>query len=233
MNQYIVGHRGAMGYAPENTLKAFKIGCQNGADVVECDIHLSRDKELVVIHDNTLDRTTNGKGWVRNYTLSELKQLNIGDGEKIPSLLEIVSLIQKYKKKLIIEVKGESLDIAEETAKKIASFIVEQNICSYVIIHSFWHQVIQLIKQRIPDIQAAVIMMIGLKPQEVLSLIKNAKADGASIAYDYISEELVSLMRTNSLFLDAWVLDNKSTFTRMKEMGVNGLITNFPGKFIL
>lgn len=75
MNQYIVGHRGAMGLAPENTLKAFRIGCESNAQVVECDIHLSKDKQLIVIHDNILDRTTNGNGWVGDFTLEELKNL--------------------------------------------------------------------------------------------------------------------------------------------------------------
>ena len=119
MEQYIIGHRGAAGLAPENTLKAFRIGCENGADLVECDIHLNKDKELVVIHDNTLERTTNGKGWVRDFTLKELQSFDAGQGEKISTLTEVFDLVSSYKKKLVIEIKGESWEIAQETTKKL------------------------------------------------------------------------------------------------------------------
>ena len=95
MNQYLVGHRGAMGLAPENTLKAFKIGCLSGAEIVECDIHHSRDKKLIVFHDNTLERTSNGKGWLRDCSLPEMKKLDAGEGQKIPELKEVVELVFK------------------------------------------------------------------------------------------------------------------------------------------
>lgn len=233
MNQYIVGHRGAMGLAPENTLKAFKIGCESNVEVVECDIHLSQDKKLVVIHDNTLDRTTNGKGWVGNFTLEELKKLDAGDGETIPTLDEVVNLVMGYNKKLIIEIKGESWETVKETTDHLIGYLQSNKYSDKFIIHSFWHEAVKLVKERFPEIKTAVIMMLGLPPQKMIDLIESTKADGASIAYDYISPELVKLASYKNLFLDAWVLDYETTFNRLKEMGVNGLITNHPGKFRL
>jgi glycerophosphoryl diester phosphodiesterase len=232
--QYIVGHRGALGLAPENTLKAFHTGCHCGADVIECDIHVSKDKRLVVIHDNTLDRTTNGTGWVHDWSYIELQKFDAGDGEKIPLLEEVVDVAKEYNKKLIIEIKGECYPLVEETTATLTECLSNsKSIHEQIILHSFWHDAIRVMKQHYPHIPAAIVMMAGLQPLKVLQLIREAHANGASIAYDYISEELVSLASMESLFLDAWVLNDLATFNSLKQLGVNGLITNYPGRFIL
>src|SRR6185312_2950197 len=88
---WVVGHRGAMGYCPENTLASFQRGLELGADWIELDVHLSRDGALIVIHDETLERTTDGHGLVRDHTLAELKQLDAGDGQRIPTLSEVLA----------------------------------------------------------------------------------------------------------------------------------------------
>lgn len=220
-----------MGTEPENTLRAFRIGCESNADAVECDVHLSKNGEIMVFHDNTLDRTSSGKGWIREYTVDELQQFDAGQGEKIPTLVEVVDLVNQYRQKLIIEVKVESVEIALETTEKVAAFVNEHRLASKVIMHSFWHDAVRRFKEICPNIPAAVIMMIGIKPEQMVKLIEDAHADGASIAYDYISPELVALAKGKEYFLDAWVLNDKATFERMKMLGVNGLITNYPGKF--
>src|ERR1700716_3392227 len=94
---WVVGHRGAMGHCPENTLASFERGLELGADWIELDVHLSRDGALIVIHDETVDRTTNGRGLVCEHTLAELKELDAGAwfgasfaGERVPSLDEVL-----------------------------------------------------------------------------------------------------------------------------------------------
>src|SRR5437763_13614314 len=87
---WVVGHRGAMGHCPENTLASFARGLELGADWIELDVHLSRDGQLIVIHDETLDRTTNGHGLVKDHSLAELKQLDAGQGQAIPTLAEVL-----------------------------------------------------------------------------------------------------------------------------------------------
>ncbi|VVA44416.1 conserved hypothetical protein [Candidatus Roizmanbacteria bacterium] len=232
MNQYIVGHRGAAGLAPENTLKAFKIGCENNADVVECDIHLSKDKKLIVIHDGILDRTTNGKGWVKDYTFEELRKLDAGDGEKIPTLEEVIDTVFKYNKKLIIEIKAEDWQIAEELTNAFIIFLSEhRDIIPHIFVHSFWHEVVKNVKEKFPEVQTFIIMMLGLTPEKMLQLILNAKANGAAIENDYISSELISLAHKQNLSLNAWLLNDQNSFDKMKKLGVDGLITNYPGRF--
>lgn len=92
-----IAHRGASYFEPENTLKAVKRALEMGADRVEVDVRLSKDKELVVIHDPTVDRTTDGTGQVEDMTLQELKKLNAGKGERIPTLQEIIEAIKDAK----------------------------------------------------------------------------------------------------------------------------------------
>ena len=100
-----VGHRGAMGYEPENTLRSFKKALELGVDMIEFDVYVCKSGELVVIQDDTLERTTNGKGLVIEKTLAELKELDAGKEEKIPTLEEIMDLADK-KVKINVELKG-------------------------------------------------------------------------------------------------------------------------------
>src|SRR5207302_6350972 len=102
---WVVGHRGAMGYCPENTMASFERGLELGADWIELDVHLSRDGALIVIHDETLDRTTNGHGLVRDHSLSELKALDAGDGQRIPTLDEVLDWARRANTVVDIEVK--------------------------------------------------------------------------------------------------------------------------------
>ncbi len=99
-----IAHRGASAYEPENTLRAFKRAIELNADMVEVDVRLSKDGYLMVIHDETVDRTTNGSGYVNMMTLKELKSLDAGNGEKIPTLEEVIDLV-KGRCQLLIDVK--------------------------------------------------------------------------------------------------------------------------------
>ena len=107
----IFAHRGASGYAPENTLEAFRLAMEQGADGIELDVHLTKDGEVVVIHDETLDRTSNGQGKVRDYTLEELKKFSFHNhiekykGVQIPTLKEVLDLVKNSSMKVNIELK--------------------------------------------------------------------------------------------------------------------------------
>ena len=101
----IIGHRGACYYKPENTLSSFKRALQLKCKFIECDVRLSKDKQVVIMHYKTLERTTNGKGLTSKYTLKELKKLNAGRNEKIPTLQEYINLL-KNKAMMVIELKN-------------------------------------------------------------------------------------------------------------------------------
>jgi glycerophosphoryl diester phosphodiesterase len=233
MNQYLVGHRGAAGLAPENTIKSFKKGLDVGADVVECDIQLSKDEELVVIHDHTLDRTTNKEGRVKDYTLEELKQLDAGEGEKIPTLSEVVDTILQYHKKLTVEIKGEDFATARRITEKLAEFIEQRSIEAYLAVISFWFQCLKLLKTNCPRIQTGILIVQEVSAETMLTWANDIDADILCVAHNYISEELVEKTHTRGLTINAWTLNEDTAFNRMKNMGVDYLSTDYPNRFRL
>ncbi len=112
----IIGHRGACGYEPENTISSFKKALELGVDAIELDVYVLGRGELVVIHDDKVDRTTNGKGYVLDYSFEELRKLDAGNGQTIPTLEEVLDLVN-MKTSVNIELKGTG------TAKAVASTI--------------------------------------------------------------------------------------------------------------
>lgn len=127
---YIIAHRGASGYAPENTIAAFDLAVKMNADMIELDVQLTKDRQIVVIHDDRVDRTTNGSGFVKDFTLEELQKLDAGSwygpafqGERIPTL---EAVLKRYHKKigLLIELKGHpsQVGIEEEVGQLLGQF---------------------------------------------------------------------------------------------------------------
>jgi glycerophosphoryl diester phosphodiesterase len=234
MKQYTIGHRGAAGVAPENALKAFRIGCESPAEVLECDIHLTKDKKLVVIHDGTLDRTTNGSGWVKDYTLEEIRRFDAGDGEKIPTLEEVVELVLDHGKKLIIEIKAEDWPTALDQADAFSTFLQSHtDIIPKIYLHSFWLDILGKVKQNFPDLSTFAVIWVGLSPDKLVQLIIDAKANGVSIEQDYVSAEFVDLCHQRNIEINAFLLNDASSFEKMRNRRVDGLITNYPDKFHL
>src|SRR6056297_1649122 len=148
---YILGHRGASGMAPENTESAFKKALQSGADGVELDVHLTKDKELVVIHDERVDRTTDGTGYVKDLTLKEIKKLDAGSyfspqfaGERILTLEEALELARSFKL-INIEIKNMIIKY-KDIERELLGTIKKMNLESKVICSSFNHYSVALIK---------------------------------------------------------------------------------------
>src|SRR3989344_9380836 len=117
-----IGHRGACGYAPENTLKSFQRAIDLGVDAIELDVQLCKSGELIVMHDNTVDRTTDGSGFIKKLKLKDLKKLDAGEGERIPTLEEVLNLVDR-RVKVNIELKGPktakpALKLIDEYIKK-------------------------------------------------------------------------------------------------------------------
>jgi len=147
-------HRGAMVYEPENTLRAFQRAVDDGAYRIELDVRLSRDGEVVVIHDETLDRTANGTGYVRDMTLEQLKRLDAGKGERIPTLAEALRFA-KGRTRLIVEVKEENM------AGKVVKAIEEAGMEDAVVVSSFIEDAIEQVKQLNPRVATATFQLPG------------------------------------------------------------------------
>jgi len=212
----IIAHRGASYFEPENTLRSFKRAIEMGADFVEMDIRMSKDKELVVIHDADVNRTTNGSGLVKDKTLSELKKLDIGLGERIPTLDEVLKLT-KNKIGLVIEIKEPG------TENKIIEKINENNL-ENVILASFYHESIKNAKKLDPSINAGIIFVC--RPVDVIQIAFNANANIIFPSHRYMNENMVKEAKKHDITVYPWAIDDPDMFKKFAEMGVNGIVTN-------
>lgn len=153
--------RGAAAYAPENTLAAFDEGIRRGADLLELDIHLSREGEVVVIHDHTVDRTTDGHGYVHDLPVADLQRLDAGAwfeprfaGERIPTLREVIAHVDR-RLPLTIEVKGLPR-LADALSDALVDLLETMRMTDGVLVIAFDHEQIRRIKARNPAIKAAI-----------------------------------------------------------------------------
>ncbi|MBU4209190.1 MAG: glycerophosphodiester phosphodiesterase, partial [Proteobacteria bacterium] len=213
------GHRGAAALEPENTLLSIRKAMEIGVDAVEIDVHLSKDKELVVIHDSTLDRTTNGTGPVNNYTLSELKKYDAGKGETIPTLQQAMELTDK-KIRLVIELKE------KDTEKIVVEQIKKNRIEDNVYVISFWHRLVKNVKEMDGNIKTGVLL-VGC-PVDT-SIADRISADVLVMKYTFVDAEFVELSHKNGLKVFIWNIDDPNLVKPFADMGVDGIGSNNPG----
>jgi len=186
-----------------------------GADFVEVDVRLTKDKKLVIMHDPDVSRTTNGKGFVKDLTLDELKKLDFDLGEKIPTLEEVIKLV-KNKTGLVVEIKEPGTE--NRIMKKI-----EENNLENCILTSFFHKSVQNVR-KFSDVDAGIIF-VG-EPVNIGRLADEANANVIFPSYRYMSEELVKNAKKHNLTVYPWVIDDPEVFKKFKNMGVDGIITN-------
>ncbi len=213
----IIAHRGASAYEPENTLRAIKRALELGADLVEVDVQLSRDGHVVVIHDESVDRTTNGRGYVKDMTLDQLRKLDAGLGEKIPTLEEVLDII-KDKAILIIEIK------APEAVEKVVRTVEEKEMTEKVIVSSFSQDTVKRVKMLNPKIKTGLIF-----PFHPLKLAQLATEAGVEVFFSkYVDKTMVREAHKQGLTIYPWTIDDLEEAKRLLGMEVDGISTNKP-----
>lgn len=214
---FIVGHRGARAAAPENTLRALEIGIAC-ADYVEVDVRLSREDIPVVIHDATLDRTTDGSGPVCKYLLSELKALDAGDGEEIPTLQEVVSLVDG-RCSLFVEVKETG---SEETVCRVLSGYDPERL--FVV--SFHEESIGKVKDLLPAVRTGFIF--SRHRDDPISVALSARADAVLPRKDRLTPSLVDQAHRQGLLVVPWVLNAEGEVLAAEDAGADGFASDDP-----
>lgn len=221
-----IGHRGACGYEPENTLLSFKKALELEVDIIELDVHLSKDKKLVVIHDNTLDRTTNGKGYVSDKTFKELKKLKLEKGEKIPSLEEVLDLVNR-RAKINIELKEKG------TSGLIFKFIelyVKDKKWKYndFLISSFDYDLL-LEFSKLTD-KVKMSFLIDSVPKNLFKLIETLNFFSINPSFEIINKSLVDNIHNHNMKVFVWTVNDKKTIDFVKSLGVDGIFSNYPDR---
>ncbi len=219
----VIGHRGAAGLEPENTLRSIKAAIEIGVDEVEIDVRVSKDGYLVVIHDETVDRTTNGHGFVRDLTLKEIKNLDAGQGEQVPTLKEVLDLTRN-KVVLDIELK------VSEALNKTLCLIEEMKIQDHVVLISFKHDLLLKARSSNPNIRTGAIFFESPKLSS-LDVIKKY-ADGIYVHYRNINKDLIDEAHSKNLRIGVWTVNSISDMKRMIRLGVDAVTTDRPDLLI-
>ncbi len=215
----VTGHRGAAALEPENTLRGIRRAIELGVDQIEIDVHLTRDGRLVVIHDETVDRTTNGSGRVRDLSLEEIRALDAGKGEKIPTLEEVIRLV---KGKVILQVELKGRGVEEKTVETVE----RMGIVDEVVFTSFRHPAIKTAKELNPDIEAGVLFYC--LPIDPCRLALDAGAEAIHPNVSFVNEEMVLKAHELGLKVRAWNSDEEQEMKRLIETGIDGLGSNRP-----
>ena len=220
----VLGHRGCAGLEPENTMRAFKRALDLGVDFIEFDIRMTKDKKLVVIHDEKLDRTTNGMGFVRDFNFEKIRKFDAEKGEKIPSFKQTLKFMKNKRPIILIEIKE------PETAEAILKIIKKEKLENKVLVVSFWHNVLKKIKEIDPKIKTGALFRKKVK--NIIPLIKEIKADGLGLEYHSIDEEIVKDCHKENLEINAWTVNEIEDIERMIKLGVDIISSNYPNRVL-
>ena len=217
-----IAHKGASDYAPENTLEAFRKAIKLNVNIVEFDVHLTKDNKVVVMHDDNIRRTTDGKGLIKNLTFKELRKFHELNGESVPTLQEVIDILKGH---VICKV-----DIKDESIYKDVIKIVIKNDLKNFIITCDYHSVIKKIKQINSNIKCAIG---GVKDKSVRKVILdalNVKADIIDANYSIITKEFIEESHKNGLEVHVWTVDDPKLMKKMIKLGVDGITSNYADK---
>ena len=221
-----IGHRGAKGYEPENTLISFQKALDMQVDGIELDVHLSADGELIVIHDETVDRTTNGNGLVNTLTSRELKQFRINEHHEIPLLSEVFELVNKN---CFINIELKSYETADKVVELIEKYVSEKNWnYNHFLVSSFDWNALQQVRFLNDEIQIGVLTETDL--DLALAFAKFIQAKSIHPHFHLLNKENVSKIQSKKIDVFPWTVNEREDIEKIKAYKVNGIITDFPNR---
>lgn len=221
-----IAHRGAKAYEPENTLQAFQKALDLNSDGIELDVHLSADGNVIVIHDETIDKMTNGKGAVNSFSLQELKSFSIAEKHQIPTLKEVFDLVNK---KCFINIELKSAAALTKVVSLIDEYVSEKSWnYEHFIVSSFdWNALLEIhnLDSKIP---------IGVLTETDLNLAlafaETIKAKAIHPYYHLLNQENVQEMQEKGFLVLPWTVNIEEDIQKIKSYKVDGIITDLPDK---
>ena len=231
-NPWVIAHRGASGHAPENTMAAFRRAVELGARFIETDLQITRDGQLVVLHDHTLDRTTNGRGRVIDHTLADLKHLDAGSwfspefaGERIPTLQEVLSFANEADLVFYLEVKSEAGWGVEHA---VVHALRKAGEAARTVVLSFHASSLATVNRLDPTLLTGLLFE---KPFD--GIIERAIQVGARQLAphgDLVTAELVERAHRESLQVVTWTVNEPERMRAALATGVDGIMTDYPDR---
>lgn len=227
-------HRGASGYCPENTMAAFEKAIKLGCDSIETDVHLTADGELVLIHDEKVDRTTNSTGFVKDFTFKELRKLDAGSWysssyskEKIPTAEELLILAKENNISINFELKNGFI-FYPKLEEKIIDLIYKFDMQNNTMFSSFNHYSMHKCKEISKEIKTGLLYMEGLYEPHIYC--KHVNADAIHPNYSAINEEIIANCNASGILVNPFTVNDENIMKKLISAGVSGIITNYPDK---
>ncbi|MEG8274846.1 glycerophosphodiester phosphodiesterase [Streptomyces sp. AHA2] len=217
MNFLTIGHRGVMGVEPENTLRSFVAAQEAGLDAIELDLHLSKDGALVVMHDTTVDRTTDGTGPIAEKTLAELRALDAGRGERVPVFEEVLEAVRAPLQAEIKDVRA---------ARALAGVMNARGLAGRVEVSSFHDEAVAEIARLVPGVRTALVAS-----RYGTDVVDRAVAVGAAtvcLNIRRLTLEIVELARAADLRIIGWVVNTQDHLRLVRAFGLDGATTDHP-----
>ncbi|UTW63027.1 hypothetical protein KFE98_02385 [bacterium SCSIO 12741] len=241
----IIAHRGASGWAPENTLAAFQKALDIGVDAIEIDVRPTRDQRIVVFHDKNLNRTTPLRGRVRRRYLAELQGTDASDwfgrpdyfGETIPTLDQTLELLNGQCE-LLIEIKSEGRLIKAPFLRRLFELIDHYQAHEWVILQSFDTRVLRNIHRLRPDLrlQKLIVLkvpLIGLQFDKTVMLeniLKTPYYESINMDHRFVTPPLIRKIHRHRKKICCWTVNNPIRMRQLQKKGVDGIITNYPDR---
>ncbi|WP_062216132.1 glycerophosphodiester phosphodiesterase family protein [Streptomyces sp. NBRC 109706] len=217
MSLLTVGHRGLMGVEPENTLRSFRRAERAGLDAIELDVRLSADDALVVMHDARVDRTTDGHGAVAELTLAELRSLDAGRGERVPTLEEVVAEVGGH---LQVEIKDTAV------AERLADLVERHRLHRRVTVISFHDTALSTVAALLPEVPRGLVTGTSTP-----SAPERAVALGCALVsgeLPRLDDEVVGRCRAAGLAVLGWTVNTADELARARALGLDGVVTDRP-----
>jgi glycerophosphoryl diester phosphodiesterase len=216
-----IGHRGAAGHAPENTLAAIEKGIALGSDFVEVDVQLTADRQLVVIHDKRVDRTTNGHGRVSDLSLKELRALDAGQGTRVPRLAEVLDAVNG-RCGLMLEI------ITPGIAADVVAAVRHANLRTPIVYACFLHSELLAVRAAAPEAQTLTLLE-GV-PVAGAQFALDARATHVGLGFDSATEPFVRELQSHRLAVIVYTLNDPRDIEGARGWGVDGIISDYPDR---
>jgi glycerophosphoryl diester phosphodiesterase len=239
-----IGHRGAAGLAPMNTLRSFQRALEVAVDAVELDVQWTADRQLVVIHDDDLAQSTNGQGFVHEHTLAELRRLDAGEGEHIPTFDEVLDYL-KGKTLLVVDLKVSGYE------EQVLRAMADHGVAADAMVCSLVPQDLRRVRALAPDVltafsypedsggastkpylagvvSLALAFMRATLPWRIGGMIQVAQADGVMLYHRLVTPAVVRAVQRRGGFIGAWTVDKPEAIARVRAAGVNSITSNRP-----
>ena len=220
---FVAGHRGGEHAVPENTMAAFRLAIENGVDVLETDVQLTADGVPVLLHDWTLDRTTNGTGPIWEIDFARLATLDAGAGEHVPTLAEFLALLAQTGHRAMIELKGAW---TPEQTRLVTAPIIALGLASHVLLASFDIVTLGALAETAPEIARIVILRQVVGDPTIVAGLTGAIAIATSRAFVERDPEAVDRIHTAGVGVLLYTLNDEDAWSQAVALGVDGIITD-------